>query len=338
MSNIFLLDKGVCNFHYFLSHCVLQDVRVNYCYTKFENGRCQAPKPQNITKKACCCTGMPGQGWGDPCEICPSKQEGAYASYHRDTYARKHSHTYVHYLMGFMNFHISCFQRHILSSAPTWDIKRGRINTQKVCVSVTLTLHCPRVMVESNSLDVHVFSATDIDECINDPCINGQCINTDGSFRCECPMGYSLDISGVRCEGQFANCFALSVFLPSSSFSVSVIPPHWITRQVDASLTLTRKMFMQLSLIQTPMSVTSAIPAVTAHAQMSSVALSVHVKRALSLGQWWHVKVCEIMSAFSPPSRSLCSPVLLLWLISFCSSSRHQRVRPESSTVRLPLR
>lgn len=81
-------------------------------------------------------------------------------------------------------------------------------------------------MVASNSLDVHVFFTADIDECINDPCINGQCINTDGSFRCECPMGYKLDISGVRCEGQFANCFALSVFLSSSFLSASVILPH----------------------------------------------------------------------------------------------------------------
>uniref|UniRef100_A0A7N9ATH0 Fibrillin 1 n=1 Tax=Mastacembelus armatus TaxID=205130 RepID=A0A7N9ATH0_9TELE len=107
------------------------DNRINYCYTKFENGRCLAPKPQNISKEACCCTGMPGQGWGDPCEICPSKAEGAYL----------------------------CNVIHLL-----------------------------------------VFLIVDIDECINDPCINGQCINTDGSFRCECPMGYRLDISGVRCE------------------------------------------------------------------------------------------------------------------------------------------
>lgn len=47
------------------------------------------------------------------------------------------------------------------------------------------------------------FLIADIDECLNDPCINGQCINIDGSFRCECPMGYHLDTSKVQCEGQF---------------------------------------------------------------------------------------------------------------------------------------
>lgn len=63
-----------------LCFCQWQDVRVNYCYTKFENGRCQAPKPTNTSKEACCCTGMPGQGWGDPCEICPIKGESESAS------------------------------------------------------------------------------------------------------------------------------------------------------------------------------------------------------------------------------------------------------------------
>uniref|UniRef100_A0A3P9NTP2 Fibrillin-1 n=1 Tax=Poecilia reticulata TaxID=8081 RepID=A0A3P9NTP2_POERE len=112
------------------------DIRVSYCYTKFENGRCLAPKALNTSKAECCCTSMPGQGWGSPCEICPRKDEEAYR--------------------------VLC---------PNEGYKRGPDDSPK-----------------------------DIDECLNDPCINGQCINTDGSFRCECPMGYSLDISGVTCE------------------------------------------------------------------------------------------------------------------------------------------
>lgn len=44
----------------------------------------------------------------------------------------------------------------------------------------------------------------DVNECLESPgiCSNGQCINTDGSFRCECPMGYNLDYTGVRCVGE----------------------------------------------------------------------------------------------------------------------------------------
>lgn len=66
------------------------------------------------------------------------------------------------------------------------------------------------------------FLLADIDECLNDPCINGQCINTDGAFRCECPMGYRLDISGVRCEGQF---IILIFILFVLSYFVTIYPP-----------------------------------------------------------------------------------------------------------------
>ncbi|KAK7912579.1 hypothetical protein WMY93_012790 [Mugilogobius chulae] len=112
------------------------DVRVNYCYTKFENSRCTAPKAQNTSKAECCCTAMAGQGWGNPCELCPTKAD-------KESY---------------------------LLLCPNEGYQQGPDHP------------------------------VDIDECLNNPCVNGQCINTDGSFRCECPMGFSLDTTGVTCE------------------------------------------------------------------------------------------------------------------------------------------
>uniref|UniRef100_A0A673VN86 Fibrillin 3 n=1 Tax=Suricata suricatta TaxID=37032 RepID=A0A673VN86_SURSU len=44
-------------------------------------------------------------------------------------------------------------------------------------------------------------SREDVNECADNPgiCTNGLCVNTDGSFRCECPFGYSLDFTGISC-------------------------------------------------------------------------------------------------------------------------------------------
>lgn len=194
--------------HFVINVCGLADFRVNYCYTKFENGRCQAPKPQNTTKEVCCCTGMPGQGWGDPCEICPSKGEGKQCSLSQR--GRKHSNTtVVPHVRVF--FFCVCFQRPILNSVVKRAISRHEMSNPKVvnteCSAEQLCFGARLVVIY-----LHVeFSFADVDECLNNPCINGQCINTDGSFRCECPMGYQLDISGITCEGQFSQSFAVSV-------------------------------------------------------------------------------------------------------------------------------
>lgn len=44
---------------------------------------------------------------------------------------------------------------------------------------------------------------SDIDECREIPgiCANGVCINQIGSFRCECPMGFSYNNILLICEG-----------------------------------------------------------------------------------------------------------------------------------------
>ncbi|KFQ66599.1 Fibrillin-2, partial [Pelecanus crispus] len=114
------------------------DTRQSFCFTNFENGKCSVPKAFNTTKAKCCCSKMPGEGWGDPCELCPKEEEVA--------------------------FQDLCPYGH--GTIP------GIGDTRE-----------------------------DVNECLESPgiCSNGHCINTDGSFRCECPMGYNLDYTGVHC-------------------------------------------------------------------------------------------------------------------------------------------
>ncbi|XP_068278145.1 fibrillin-2 isoform X1 [Nyctibius grandis] len=114
------------------------DTRQSFCFTNFEHGKCSVPKAFNTTKAKCCCSKMPGEGWGDPCELCPKEEEVA--------------------------FQDLCPYGH--GTIPGIDDTRE-----------------------------------DVNECLENPgiCSNGHCINTDGSFRCECPMGYNLDYTGVHC-------------------------------------------------------------------------------------------------------------------------------------------
>ena len=46
---------------------------------------------------------------------------------------------------------------------------------------------------------------TDIDECQSSPC-NVTCVNTEGSFRCECPLGQRLADDGISCHGKRQQC------------------------------------------------------------------------------------------------------------------------------------
>lgn len=70
------------------------------------------------------------------------------------------------------------------------------------------------------------FFILDVNECLESPgiCSNGQCINTDGSFRCECPMGYNLDYTGVRCVGECC----LHVTHLESSILVLIFQASWV--------------------------------------------------------------------------------------------------------------
>lgn len=87
------------------------------------------------------------------------------------------------------------------------DIHTGKpVGKIIVFTIVFLNLSLCNLTVEDEHLKtcVLVFSA-DIDECREIPgiCANGVCINQIGSFRCECPMGFSYNNILLICEGWY---------------------------------------------------------------------------------------------------------------------------------------
>lgn len=67
--------------------------------------------------------------------------------------------------------------------------------------------HCP---CRSGYAKLDGANCRDIDECMLDSelCVGGKCVNTDGSYRCECPPGLTMDDSGHLCvDKRRETCF-----------------------------------------------------------------------------------------------------------------------------------
>ena len=47
----------------------------------------------------------------------------------------------------------------------------------------------------------------DIDECGIENNCSQICNNVDGSYFCECEIGYALSLDGFTCEGSYNNFF-----------------------------------------------------------------------------------------------------------------------------------
>ncbi|KAJ8252437.1 hypothetical protein COCON_G00217490 [Conger conger] len=145
------------------------DVRVNYCFSKFENGVCQSAQPSNTTKARCCCSMLPGQGWGNPCEICPTMEEEGY------------------------NLLCSGTGHFTRPDGETIDIDECAdhpgVCKNGQCINTDGSFRCECSF--GFRLDFTGINCEDINECgLGNPCGNGTCTNVVGAFECTCDEGY----------------------------------------------------------------------------------------------------------------------------------------------------
>ncbi|KAG8127116.1 hypothetical protein E2320_022244 [Naja naja] len=146
------------------------DTRQSFCFTRFDNGKCSVPKAFNTTKARCCCSKMPGEGWGDPCELCP--QEGNVA------------------------FQELCPYGH--GAIPGLGDSREDVNEcaenlgiciNGACINTDGSFRCECPF--GYNLDYTGVNCVDTDECsIGNPCGNGTCTNVIGGFECACDEGF----------------------------------------------------------------------------------------------------------------------------------------------------
>ncbi|POI32120.1 hypothetical protein CIB84_004128, partial [Bambusicola thoracicus] len=143
-----------------------QDLRVSYCFTKFEDGKCSVPKSRNHSKQECCCA-LKGQGWGDPCELCPEEADEAF---------RQICPFGIGILVGPGDARLD-----VDECLDPDNCKFGQcINTDG-----SFRCECPYGYILQET------QCVDTDECaVGNPCGNGTCRNVVGGFECTCVDGF----------------------------------------------------------------------------------------------------------------------------------------------------
>ncbi|XP_073700683.1 fibrillin-2-like [Garra rufa] len=164
------------------------DTRESFCFTRFEAGKCSVPKPLNTTKAKCCCSLLPGEGWGDPCELCPRETEAAFHT------LCPYGHEAVPRPEGREDMN-ECVENPDINECEVMPnlCKNGQ------CINSVGSFRCHCNVGYTN--DFTGTSCIDMDECSQSPkpC-NFLCKNTEGSYLCSCPRGYILQPDGKTCK------------------------------------------------------------------------------------------------------------------------------------------
>uniref|UniRef100_A0ACB8E5R9 Fibrillin-1 n=1 Tax=Sphaerodactylus townsendi TaxID=933632 RepID=A0ACB8E5R9_9SAUR len=184
------------------------NLRVSYCFTKFEDGKCSVPKSRNHSKQECCCN-MRGEGWGDPCEICPQEGQDAYrqicpfgsgvligpfgepidADECQDPDNCKNGQC----INTDGSYRCECPFGYILQGQECVDTDECSVGNpcgNGTCKNIIGGFECT---CEDGFEPGPMMTCEDVNECAQNPLLCAfRCVNTFGSYECRCPAGYVL--------------------------------------------------------------------------------------------------------------------------------------------------
>uniref|UniRef100_A0A8C4T425 Fibrillin 2b n=1 Tax=Erpetoichthys calabaricus TaxID=27687 RepID=A0A8C4T425_ERPCA len=166
---------------------VRRNTRQSFCFTRFDAGKCSVPKAFNTTKAKCCCSKMPGEGWGDPCELCPQEGEVTFQD------LCPFGHGVIQGNGNTREDQDECAEG--LHDCESRGMLCKNLIGNFMCI-------CPPGMQRHPDGE----SCIDENECRTKPgiCKNGRCINTEGSFRCQCNEGFQVSVTGTECIGEYS--------------------------------------------------------------------------------------------------------------------------------------
>ncbi|KAL3865813.1 hypothetical protein ACJMK2_043163, partial [Sinanodonta woodiana] len=197
------------------------DIRQGSCFRAFDRGVCRDPRPMNMTRAQCCCTG--GEAWQYSrivlCEVCPKPGEAGYADLcKRDGTTIEPSGTAIDLNECLFNpdlckngrcintdgsFRCECDPGYVVDSTGSTCIDNDECQVRSMCGNGTCSntvgsFHCTcgpgfapgpkEVCEDENECD------GPLNQCVF------RCVNIPGSFKCICPMGYKVAANGIHCE------------------------------------------------------------------------------------------------------------------------------------------
>eukprot|EP00069_Balaena_mysticetus_P005229 bmy_17796T0 len=195
-----------------------QDLRMSYCYAKFEGGKCSSPKSRNHSKQECCCA-LKGEGWGDPCELCPTEPDEAFrqicpygsgiivgpddSAVDMDECKEPDVCKHGQCINTDGSYRCECPFGYILEGNECVDTDECSVGNpcgNGTCKNVIGGFECT---CEEGFEPGPMMTCEDINECAQNPLLCAfRCVNTYGSYECKCPTGYVLREDRRMCRDE----------------------------------------------------------------------------------------------------------------------------------------